>query len=110
MARSRDMALEVGVLVPESVRHVSGFTGTITELPSQAQTVYSPGGKVSVAGGRGRRSSLSESVGSAHPAIVTWGEFVRAPVSIPSFFVVIAIFSGTVWAQLTVAILDIVVA
>ena len=36
------MVLEVGVLVPESVRHVSGFTGTITELPSQAQTVYSP--------------------------------------------------------------------
>ena len=40
---------------------------------------------------------------------VTWGEFVRAPVSIPSFFVVIATFSETVWAQLTVAILDIVV-
>ena len=63
-----------------------------------------------VADGSDRRSSLSERVGSAHPAIVTWGEFVRAPVSIPSFFVVIAIFSGTVWAQLTVAILDIVVA
>jgi hypothetical protein len=42
MARGRDMALEVGVLVPESVRHVSGFTGTITELPSQPQTVWSP--------------------------------------------------------------------
>ena len=66
-------------------------------------------GKVSVADGRGRRSSLSESVGSAQPAIVTWGEFDRAPVSQPSFFVVITTFSGTVWALLTVAILDIVV-
>ena len=52
------------------------------------------------------RSSLSERVGSAHPAIVTWGEFVRAPVSIPSFFVVITTFSETVWTQLTVLILD----
>jgi hypothetical protein len=32
------MAMEVGVLVPESVRHVSGFTGTITELPPQSLT------------------------------------------------------------------------
>ena len=40
---------------------------------------------------------------------MTWGEFVRAPVSQPSFFVVIATFSGTVWALLTVLILDIVV-
>ena len=40
---------------------------------------------------------------------MTWGEFDRAPVSQPSFFVVITTFSGTVWALLTVAILDIVV-
>ena len=40
---------------------------------------------------------------------MTWGEFERAPVSKPSFFVVIATFSETVWALLTVAILDIVV-
>ena len=64
-------------------------------------------GKVPVAEGRDRRSSLSESVGSAHRAIVTWGEFDRAPVSIPSFFVVITTFSETVWTQLTVLILDI---
>ena len=63
-------------------------------------------GKVSVTELHDRRSSLSESVGSAHPAIVTWGEFVRAPVSIPSFFVVITTFSETVWTQLTVLILD----
>ena len=37
MPRGSHMVLEVGVLVPESVRHVSGFTGTITELPSQSQ-------------------------------------------------------------------------
>lgn len=43
MPRGSHMVLEVAVLVSESVRHVSGFTGTITELPSQAQTVYSPG-------------------------------------------------------------------
>ena len=43
MPRGRDMAAEVSVMVPESARHVSGITGTITELPSQAQTVYSPG-------------------------------------------------------------------
>ena len=41
---------------------------------------------------------------------MTWGEFWRAPVSIPSFFVVIATFSGTLWPLLTVLILDIVVA
>ena len=40
---------------------------------------------------------------------MTWGEFVRARASIPSFFVVIATFSGTLWALLTVLILDIVV-
>ena len=51
MPRGRDMALGVGVLVPESVRHVSGFTGTITELPSQAQTVYSPARYRSPTGG-----------------------------------------------------------
>jgi hypothetical protein len=67
-------------------------------------------GKVPVADESDRRSSLSERVGSAHPAIVTWGEFVRAPVSIPSFFVVITTFSETVWAQLTVLILDYLVA
>ena len=48
-------------------------------------------------------------VGSASSATVTWGEFWRAPVSKPSFFVVIATFSGTLWALLTVLILDIVV-
>ena len=63
-------------------------------------------GKVPVADRSDRRSSLSERVGSAHPAIVTWGEFVRAPVSVPSFFVVITTFSETVWTQLTVLILD----
>jgi hypothetical protein len=63
-----------------------------------------------VAEGGARRSSRSEMGGSAHPAIVTWGEFVRAPVSIPSFFVVITTFSETVWAQLTVLILDYLVA
>ena len=51
MPRGSRMAAEVGVLVPESVRHVSGFTGTITELPSQAQTVYSPGRYRSPTGG-----------------------------------------------------------
>ena len=40
---------------------------------------------------------------------MTWGEFVRAPVSQPSFFVVITTFSETVWTQLTVLILDYVV-
>jgi hypothetical protein len=37
---------------------------------------------------------------------VTWGEFWRAPVSKPSFFVVIATFSETLWTLLTVLILD----
>ena len=59
--------------------------------------------------GQGHRSSRSGKLGSASNAIVTWGEFWRAPVSIPSFFVVIATSSGTVWALLTVLILDIVV-
>ena len=36
-----------------------------------------------VADGSDRRSSRSGSVGSARPATVTWGEFVRAPVSKP---------------------------
>ena len=40
---------------------------------------------------------------------MTWGEFVRARASIPPFFVVITTFSETVWTQLTVLILDIVV-
>jgi len=43
MPRGSRMAAEVAVLVSESVRHVSGITGTITELLSQPQTVYSPG-------------------------------------------------------------------
>ena len=42
MARGSSMVLEVAVLVFESARHVFEITGTITELPSQAQTVYSP--------------------------------------------------------------------
>ena len=37
MARGRDMAMEVAVLVFGSARHVLDFTGTITELPSQSQ-------------------------------------------------------------------------
>ena len=64
---------------------------------------------VDVAADQSDRRSSSERVGSAHPAIVTWGEFVRAPVSKPSFFVVITTFSGAVWTQLTVLILDYVV-
>ena len=36
------MAEEVSVLVSESVRHVSGLTGTITELASQSQPPMSP--------------------------------------------------------------------
>jgi hypothetical protein len=43
MPRGSSMAAEVAVLVFESVRQVFEITGTITELPSQAQTVYSPG-------------------------------------------------------------------
>ena len=43
LPRGSRMAMEVGMLVFESARHVLEFTGTITELPSQAQTVYSPG-------------------------------------------------------------------
>ena len=43
MARGTGMAAEVAVLVFESARHVFEITGTITELPSPAQTVYSPG-------------------------------------------------------------------
>ena len=42
MTRGSRMAAEVGVLVFESVRYVFEFTGTITELPSQPQTVWSP--------------------------------------------------------------------
>jgi len=89
-------------MVDPCYRHHHG-----TSLAASAPHVA---GKVPVADGQGRRSSLSERVGSAHPAIVTWGEFVRAPVSIPSFFVVITTFSETVWAQLTVLILDYLVA
>ena len=36
------MSLEVAVLVFESVRHVFEITGTITELSSQPQTMWSP--------------------------------------------------------------------
>ena len=64
---------------------------------------------VDVADDQGRRSSRSGKVGSASSATVTCSEFVRAPVSIPSFFVVIATSSETWWALLTVLILDIVV-
>ena len=42
MARGTGMALEVAMLVFESAACLRHFTGTITELPSQAQTVYSP--------------------------------------------------------------------
>ena len=43
MPRGSRMVLEVAMLVFESARHLFEITGTITELPSQAQTVYSPG-------------------------------------------------------------------
>ena len=43
MPRGSHMVLEVAVLVFESVRQVFEITGTITELPSQPQTVWSPG-------------------------------------------------------------------
>ena len=79
-------------------RHHHGASPAVFDCPEAVP--------VDAARGQDRRSSLSESVGSAHPAIVTWGEFVRAPVSIPSFFVVITTFSETVWTQLTVLILD----
>ena len=39
MPRGSSMAEEVEVLVSESVRHVSGFTGTITEPEPQSQAV-----------------------------------------------------------------------
>jgi hypothetical protein len=42
MARGRDMAVEVDMLVFESARHVFEFTGTITEPELQSQTVWSP--------------------------------------------------------------------
>ena len=82
-------------------RHHHGASPAVFDCPEAVP--------VDAARGQDRRSSLSERVGSAHPAIVTWGEFVRAPVSKPSFFVVITTFSETVWALLTVVILDIVV-
>ena len=53
---------------------------------------------VDVADQSARRSSRSGKLGSASNATVTWGEFVRAPVFQPPFFVVIATFSGTLWA------------
>ena len=43
MPRGSRMVLEVAMLVFESAACAQQFTGTITELPSQAQTVYSPG-------------------------------------------------------------------
>ena len=42
LARGRDMATEVAVLVFESAACLRHFTGTITELLSQPQTVWSP--------------------------------------------------------------------
>ena len=59
-----------------------------------------------VAEGGARRSSLSESVGSARPAIVTSVSLRWCALSKPSFFVVITTFCETVWTQLTVLILD----
>ena len=55
---------------------------------------------------RDRRSSLSESLGSAPNVIVTssFAPMVRA--SKPSFFVVIATFSEMWWAKLAVVVLD----
>ena len=38
LPRGSSMAAEVSVLVSESARHVSGFTGTITELSPQSLT------------------------------------------------------------------------
>jgi len=38
MPRGSSMAEEVSMLVPSSAAYVSGFTGTITELPSQSLT------------------------------------------------------------------------
>ena len=43
MPRGRDMVMEVVVVRTGSAACAQQFTGTITELPSQAQTVYSPG-------------------------------------------------------------------
>ena len=82
-------------------RHHHGAFPAVFDCPGAAP--------LDVADDQDRRSSLSGSVGSARPAVVTWGEFWRAPVSKPPFFVVIATFSGTLWALLTVLILDIVV-
>ena len=82
-------------------RHHHGAFPAVFDCPGAAP--------LDVADDQDRRSSLSGSVGSARPAVVTWGEFERAPVSKPPFFVVIATFSGTLWALLTVLILDIVV-
>ena len=56
------MALEVAMLVFESVRQVFEITGTITELPSQAQTVYSPGRCRSLSDGTVDRLYLKVSV------------------------------------------------
>ena len=51
LPRGSRMALEVAVLVFERARHVFEITGTITELPSQAQAVYSPARYRSPTGG-----------------------------------------------------------
>ena len=62
LPRGSRMALEVAVLVFESVRHVFEITGTITELPSQAQTVYSPARCRSLSGATVDRLYLKVSV------------------------------------------------
>ena len=43
MPRGSHMVLEVAVVRTGSAACLRQTTGTITELPSQAQTVYSPG-------------------------------------------------------------------
>ena len=108
MERGTGMAAEVAVLVSESVRHVSEFTGTITELPPQSLTALELSPWMPLSDAPVDRLDLKK-LGSARPAIVTSSEFWRAPVSIPPFFVVITTSSETVWALLTVAILGIAV-
>jgi hypothetical protein len=43
VARGSNMALEVAVEVQHAAACLQQITGTITELPSLAQAVYSPG-------------------------------------------------------------------
>ena len=89
-------------MLASDYRHHHGASPAVFDCPGAVP--------VDVADGRHRRLSRSGKLGSASNAIVTCSEFVRAPVSIPSFFVVIATSSETWWALLTVLILDIVVA